>query len=69
MLDTLKSVLDETDISIKDIRKEALEFQREVLQHTEYFKQEKINAETIINFRLQKIKNKENQIEKLNFKK
>ena len=51
MMETLKAVIEETDISIKEVRKEAMEFQRDILSQNQYSNIEKLDANKIIRFR------------------
>ena len=69
MLETLKAVLKEADMAIMEIRKDALDFQREILIGGENSRNGKIEAERIIKYRKEKDKKKQAQIDKLNTKK
>jgi len=51
MLETLKAILEETDMSITEIRKDAFDFQREILIGGENSRTGKIEAERIIKYR------------------
>ena len=69
MLETLKSILEETDMSITEIRKDAFDFQREILIGGENSRTGKIEAERIIKYREEKLKQKEAMIAKYKTKK
>lgn len=64
-----KAVLDETDIAILDIKKDAFDFQREILIGGENSRTGKIEAERIIKYREEKIKQKCAMIKKCQTKK
>lgn len=69
LLETLKAVLDEADMAIIEIRKDAFDFQREILIGGENSRTGKIEAERIIKYRREKNKQKDALIEKLKAKK
>ena len=64
-----QAVLDETDIAILDIKKDAFDFQREILIGGENSRTGKIEAERIIKYREEKIKQKIAAIKKCQTKK
>jgi len=69
LLETLKAVLDETDLAITEIRKDASDFQREIMLGSQNSRTGKIEAERIIKYRQMKINQKNALIEKLMNKK
>lgn len=62
-------MLDETDLAILEIKKDAFDFQREILIGGENSRTGKIEAERIIKYREEKIKQKEAMIKKFQTKK
>jgi len=56
ILETLRSILEETDMAITEIRKDAFDFQREILIGGENSRTGKIEAERIIKYREEKIR-------------
>ena len=69
LLETLRAVLDETDLAIIEIRKDASDFQREILSGNQNSRTGKIDAERIIRYREMKLKQKDALIDKLKSKK
>ena len=69
MMETLKAVIEETDMSIKEIRKEAMEFQRDILVNQEFKKIKQIDSNRLIKFRKLKIEEKDNLYIKMEIKK
>lgn len=69
ILETLRAILEETDMSITAIRKDAFEFQREILIGGENSRTGKIEAERITKYFEEKLRAKDAEIEKLKSKK
>lgn len=69
MIENLKAVIEEREHTIKELRKEALEFQRNVLINKENQKLGKIDANRLIKFREVKIEEKEIALQKMDEKK
>lgn len=69
LLETLRTVLDEADLAIIEIRKDASDFQREILSGNQNSRTGKIEAERIFKYRQMKLKQKDALIEKLITKK
>lgn len=69
MLETLRAILEETDMSITEIRKDAFDFQREILIGGENSRTGKIEAERIVKYREEKLRQKDAMIEKYKSKK
>lgn len=67
MLTNLRAVLEETEISMKELKKEAAEFMREVLQNGEA--NSRVDISKLIAFREAKIREKRETITKLRIKK
>jgi hypothetical protein len=63
-LETLKAILEETDMSIAEIRKDAYDFQREILIGGENSRTGKIEAERFDRYFEEKVRQKENLIKK-----
>lgn len=69
ILETLRAILEETDMAITEIRKDAFEFQREILIGGENSRTGKIEAEKVIKYREEKLRQKDMLIEKYKAKK
>ncbi|KRX10072.1 hypothetical protein PPERSA_08475 [Pseudocohnilembus persalinus] len=69
ILETLRAILEETDMAITAIRKDAFEFQREILIGGENQRTGKIEAERIAKYFEEKLRAKDAEIEKLKSKK
>ena len=69
ILETLRAILEETDMAITEIRKDAFEFQREILIGGENSRTGKIEAEKVIKYREEKLRQKDMLIEKYRAKK
>ena len=68
LIDTLKSVIEETDIKIADMRKDAYEFKRDIVIGAENFRTGKTMAEKVIRYMEEKLRQKDAVIEKLRLK-
>lgn len=68
LIDTLKAVLEETDIRIAELRKDAYEFKRDIVVGAENFRTGKIMAEKVIRYMEEKLRQKDSSIEKLKLK-
>jgi len=68
-LETLRAILEETDMAITEIRKDAFDFQREILIGGENSRTGKIEAEKIEKYREEKLKQKDALINKYKGKK
>jgi len=68
LLQTLKAVLEETDIRIAELRKDAYEFKRDIVVGAENFRTGKIMAEKVIRYMEEKLRQKDACIEKLKLK-
>jgi hypothetical protein len=69
ILETLRCILEETDMSITEIRKDAFDFQREILIGGENSRTGKIEAERIVKYFEDKLRQKDHLIEKYKSKK
>jgi len=69
ILETLRAILEETDMAITEIRKDAFDFQREILIGGENSRTRKIEAEKIVKYREEKLRQKDAMIEKYKAKK
>ncbi|CAD8065519.1 unnamed protein product [Paramecium primaurelia] len=69
ILETLRAILEETDKAITEIRKDAFDFQREILFAGENTRTGKIEAERIEKYFKEKLAQKDAQIEKYKQKK
>ena len=65
----IKAILEETDMAITEIRKDAFDFQREILIGGENSRTGKIEAEKIVKYREEKLRQKDALIEKYKTKK
>ena len=68
MMDTLKALLEESDIAMKELRKEAIDFQRNIIEEAENVKTNRIDASKLVKYRQKKIKEKDNNIQKMEVK-
>mmetsp|Transcript_15021 Transcript_15021/g.47797 ORF Transcript_15021/g.47797 Transcript_15021/m.47797 type:complete len:331 (-) Transcript_15021:65-1057(-) len=68
LVDTLKAVLEETDIRIADLKKDAYEFKRDIVVGAENFRTGKTMAEKVVRYMEEKLKQKDSAIEKLRLK-
>lgn len=68
LIDTLKAVLEETDIRIADLKKDAYEFKRDIVVGAENFRTGKTMAEKVVRYMEDKLKQKDSAIEKLRLK-
>ena len=66
LLETLKAVLDEIDMNIAEIKREAHEFKRDIVLGSENSQTGKIVAERLIKYIEEKIRQKEALIDKYN---
>lgn len=68
MVDTLRAVLEETEIRISELKRDAYEFKRDVVVGAENSRTGKIMAERVIRYMEEKFKTKHSIIEKLRLK-
>ncbi len=68
MVDTLRAVLEETEIRISELKRDAYEFKRDVVVGAENVRTGKIMAERVIRYMEEKFKSKHSIIEKLRLK-
>lgn len=68
MMDTLKALLEESDIAMKELRKEAIDFQRNIIEEAENVKTNRIDAGKLVRYRQKKAKEKEGNIQKMDVK-
>lgn len=68
MIDTLKAVLEETEIRIGELKRDAYEFKRDVVVGAENVRTGKIMAERVTRYFEEKLKAKDSVIEKLRLK-
>ena len=68
MIDTLRAVLEETEIRISDLKRDAYEFKRDVVVGAENTRTGKIIAERVCRYLEDKMKQKDSVIEKLRLK-
>ena len=68
LVDTLKSVIEETDIRVSDLKKDAYEFKRDIVVGAENFRTGKTMAEKVIRYMDEKLRQKDALIEKLKLK-
>ena len=69
MMDTLRALLEEADLTMKELRKEAIEFQRNIIDDKEGNKGSKIDASKLIRYRQKTIKEKQAELQKFYLKK
>lgn len=68
LIDSLRAVLEETDLRISDLKKEAYEFKRDIVVGAENFRTGKTMAEKVVKYMEEKLKQKDGVIEKLRLK-
>merc|ERR1712086_1073387 len=68
LIDTLRAVLEETDIRIAELKKDAYEFKRDIVVGAEHFRTGKTMAEKVIRYMEDKLRQKDSIIEKLRLK-
>lgn len=68
LIDTLRAVLEETDIRLAELRKDAYEFKRDVVVGAENFRTGKTIAEKMTRYLEEKLRQKDTVIEKLQLK-
>jgi len=68
LIDTLRAVLEETDIRIAELKKDAYEFKRDIVVGAENFRTGKTMAEKVIRYMEDKLRQKDSIIEKLRLK-
>ena len=68
LIDTLTAVLEETDVRIAELKKEAYEFKRDIVVGAENFRTGKTMAEKVIRYMEEKLRQKDAMIEKLRLK-
>eukprot|EP00949_MAST-11_sp_MAST-11-sp1_P004941 g4941.t1 len=68
LIDTLKSVIEETEIRISDLKKDAYEFKRDIVIGAENFRTGKTMAEKVIRYMEEKLRQRDAQVEKLKLK-
>jgi hypothetical protein len=68
LIDTLKSVIEETDIRVSDLKKDAYEFKRDIVVGAENFRTGKTMAEKVIRYMEEKLRQKEAMVRKLKSK-
>lgn len=68
LVDTLRAVLEETDIRIAELKKDAYEFKRDIVVGAENFRTGKTMAEKVIRYMEDKLRQKDSVIEKLKLK-
>lgn len=68
LIDTLRAVLEETDIRTAELKKDAYEFKRDIVVGAENFRTGKTIAEKMIRYMEEKLRQKDALIEKLRLK-
>mmetsp|Transcript_6187 Transcript_6187/g.9329 ORF Transcript_6187/g.9329 Transcript_6187/m.9329 type:complete len:342 (+) Transcript_6187:99-1124(+) len=68
MIDTLRAVLEETEIRISELKRDAYEFKRDVVVGAENSRTGKIMAERVTRYLEEKLKSKDSMVEKLRLK-
>eukprot|EP00945_MAST-04E_sp_MAST-4E-sp1_P001955 g1955.t1 len=68
LIDTLKSVIEETDIRVSDLKKDAYEFKRDIVVGAENFRTGKTMAEKVVRYMEEKLRQKDALVEKLKLK-
>lgn len=68
LIDTLRAVLEETDIRIAELKKDAYEFKRDIVVGAENFRTGKTIAEKMIRYLEEKLRQKDAVVEKLRLK-
>lgn len=68
LIDTLRAVIEETDIRIAELKKDAYEFKRDIVVGAENFRTGKTIAEKMIRYMEEKLRQKDAVVEKLRLK-
>ncbi|CAM9181514.1 unnamed protein product [Choristocarpus tenellus] len=68
LIDTLKAVLEETDIRIAELKKEAYEFKRDIVVGAENMRTGKTMAEKVVRYMEDKLRQRDSVTEKLRLK-
>eukprot|EP00750_Incisomonas_marina_P018583 INCI3026.1.p1 GENE.INCI3026.1~~INCI3026.1.p1 ORF type:complete len:314 (-),score=91.76 INCI3026.1:585-1526(-) len=68
IIDTLKAVIEETDLRISELRKEAHEFKRDIVVGAENFRTGATMAEKVIKYMEDKLRQKDVYVEKMKLK-
>ncbi len=68
LLDTLRSVIEETAIRLTDLKKDAYEFKRDIVVGAENFRTGKTMAEKVVRYMEEKLRQKDAMVEKLKLK-
>mgnify|MGYP000669054832 CR=1 FL=1 len=68
LIDTLKAVLEETDIRIAELKKDAYEFKRDIVVGAENMRTGKTMAEKVVRYLEDKLRQRDAMIEKLRLK-
>ena len=68
LIDTLKSVIEETAIRLTDLKKDAYEFKRDIVVGAENFRTGKTMAEKVVRYMEEKLRQKDAAVEKLKLK-
>jgi len=68
LIDTLRAVLEETDIRIAELKKDAYEFKRDIVVGAENMRTGKTMAEKVVRYMEDKLRQREAMIEKLRLK-
>jgi len=68
LIDTLRAVLEETDLRIAELKKDAYEFKRDIVVGAENFRNGKTMAEKVVKYMEDKLRQKDAIIEKLRLK-
>jgi hypothetical protein len=68
LIDTLRAVIEETDIRIADLKKDAYEFKRDIVVGAENLRSGKTMAEKVVRYMEDKLRAKDAVIEKLRLK-
>merc|ERR1712185_487372 len=68
LIDTLRAVLEETDIRIAELKKDAYEFKRDIVVGAENMRTGKTVAEKMVRYMEEKLRSRDSAIEKLRLK-
>merc|ERR1719486_1429706 len=68
LIDTLRAVLEETDIRIAELKKDAYEFKRDIVVGAENMRRGKPVAEKMVRYMEEKLRSRDSVIEKLRLK-
>ncbi|CAM9673811.1 unnamed protein product, partial [Phaeothamnion confervicola] len=68
LIDTLRAVLEETDIRMAELKKDAYEFKRDVVVGAEDMRTGKIMAEKVVRYMEEKLRQRDSTMEKLRLK-